>query len=252
MSKKVAKMKPISPRIRQYYDGHKGPYKVYIRKVEQDLKYFELNKAIRLKYKSVVDVFLSNKNKMSVTFSSMEEANTMPFNDEWNKKFKVYIPEATVEVMACVTFSTEEDEADIMKYGEGKFINSQLKNVKILEVLRFQKDVEIPSLLIKDKIPTSVVRVTFPGQIIPERIVIDSLLLITREFRRKVMFCEKCLKYNHTSKLCNNKQVCKICLKSHDGIYRRRYSCDLWTLQERSRNRQCQMPKKISYPKKGC
>lgn len=41
--------KPISPRIRQYYDGHKGPYKVFIRKVDQELKYFELNKAIRLK-----------------------------------------------------------------------------------------------------------------------------------------------------------------------------------------------------------
>ena len=50
-----------------------------------------------------------------------------------------------------------------------------------------------------------------------ERIEIDGLLLRTREFRRRVMFCDKCLKYNHTSKLCNNKQVCKICLKSHDG-----------------------------------
>ena len=169
----VAKIKPRSPRIRQYYDGHKGPYRVFIRKVDRDLKYFELNKAIRLKYKSVVDVFLSNKNKMSVTFSSMKEANTMPFNVEWNSKFKVYIPEASVEVMACVTFSTEEDEDDIMKYGEGKFNNSQLKNIKILEVLRLQKDVEIPSLSIKDKVPTSVVRVTFPGQIIPERIEID-------------------------------------------------------------------------------
>ena len=39
-----------SPRIRQYYGGHKGPYKVFIRKINQDIKYYELNKEIRLKY----------------------------------------------------------------------------------------------------------------------------------------------------------------------------------------------------------
>ena len=65
-------------------------------------------------------------------------------------------------------------------------------------------DVELNMVIIK--VPTSVVRVTFPGQIIPERIEIEGLLLRTREFRRRVMFCDNCLKYNHTSKLCNNKQ----------------------------------------------
>lgn len=203
----------VSPRIRQYYEGHKGPYKVFVRKIDKDIKYFELNKDLRKKYKTIVDVFLSNKNKISVTFSSMEEANKMPFNEEWNKIYKVYIPEAFVEVMACITYSIEEDERELTKYGEGKFNNNQLKNVKILEVLRFQKED-----INKVKSPTSVVRVTFPGRIIPEKIIIDGLLLRTREFRRRVMFCDKCLKYNHTSKLCNNKQVCKKCTKSHDGI----------------------------------
>ena len=79
---------------------------------------------------------------MSVTFSSMEEENKMPYNETWNKIYKVYIPEAFVEVMACevITYSIEEDEKELIKYGEGKFLNKQFKNVKILEVLRFQRE----------------------------------------------------------------------------------------------------------------
>ena len=216
IARMVLANKPL--RIRQYHEGHKGPYKVFIRKIIQDIKYFQLNKEVRKYYKSIVDVFLSSKNKMSVTFSSMEEANAMPYNIKWNAVYKVYIPEATVEVMACVTLSIEEDENELMKYGEGKFLNPHLKKLKILEVLRFHREENISGNLVKVKVPTSVVRVTFPGQIIPERLEIDGLILRTREFRRRVMFCDNCLKYNHTSKLCNNKKICKKCLKSHDGI----------------------------------
>lgn len=79
---------------------------------------------------------------MSVTFSSMEEANKMPYNETWNKIYKVYIPEAFVEVMACevITYSIEEDRhKELIKYGEGKFLNNQFKNVKILEVPKIPK-----------------------------------------------------------------------------------------------------------------
>ena len=68
-----------------------------------------MNKDIRKKYKSIID------DKMSVTFSSMEEEpNKMPYNETWNKIYKVYIPEAYVEVMACevITYSIEEDETN--------------------------------------------------------------------------------------------------------------------------------------------
>lgn len=198
-----------SSRIRQYFDGHKGPYKVYIRKISQDIKYFELNKDIRKQYSTILDVFLASKNKISVTFSSIKEANEFPYNKKWNSVYKVYIPEASVEVMACVTLSIDEDEEELLEHGEGKFLNPHLKNITILEVLRFHKE----NVGSKVKSPTSVVRVTFPGQIIPERIEIEGLLIRTREFRRKAMFCINCLKYNHTSKLCNNRQVCKKCVK---------------------------------------
>ena len=207
------------PRIRQYFDGHKGPYKVFIRKISQDIKYFELNKETRKKYKTINDVFLASKNKISITYSSMKEANEFPHDKKWNSVYKVYIPEASVEVMACVTLSIDEDEEELLKNGEGKFLNPHLKILKILEVLRFHREENASDTnMVKVKVPTSVVRVTFPGKIIPERIEIEGLLIRTREFRRKVMFCDNCLKYNHTSKLCNNKQVCKKCVKSHDGI----------------------------------
>ena len=163
IARMVLANKPL--RIRQYHEGHKGPYKVFIRKISQDIKYFQLNKEVRKYYKSIVDVFLSSKNKMSVTFSSMEEANAMPYNIKWNAVYKVYIPEATVEVMACITLNIDEVEKELLNFGAGKFLNPHIKNVKILEVLRFHKEEKLISgdNMVIIKVPTSVVRVTFPG-----------------------------------------------------------------------------------------
>lgn len=31
--------KVVTPRIRQYYDGHKGPFKVFVSKINRDIKY---------------------------------------------------------------------------------------------------------------------------------------------------------------------------------------------------------------------
>ena len=59
----------VSPRSRQYYEGYKGPYRAFVRKIEKDFKFFQLNKELRKNYNSIVDVYLSNKNKISVRFS---------------------------------------------------------------------------------------------------------------------------------------------------------------------------------------
>ena len=38
--------------LRIRHEGHKGPNKVYKRKISQDIKYFELNKEVRKDYTS--------------------------------------------------------------------------------------------------------------------------------------------------------------------------------------------------------
>ena len=57
---------------------------------------------------------------------------------------------------------------------------------------------------------TNTVRVTFEGLILPEQINLLGLLIPVREFKRRQMFCEKCLKYNHTKNHCNNKPAQQI------------------------------------------
>ena len=47
MAKVVDILSVKTSRVRQYFDGHKGPYKVFIRIFLQDIKHFEFNKDIR-------------------------------------------------------------------------------------------------------------------------------------------------------------------------------------------------------------
>ena len=52
---------------------------------------------------------------------------------------------------------------------------------------------------------TNTVRVTFDGLLLPEFLNVDGLLIPVREFKRKQMFCNLCMRYNHTKSHCNNK-----------------------------------------------
>lgn len=170
-------------------------------------------------------------NKIRVTFSAKEhmskdsidqarrEANALPMC-EWNNKFRIYIPEKLAEVMGCISWSAKESTNEIVRDGKGKFKNLFLPDVNILDATRFMRKVEEPSEK-SEMIKTNTVRLTFAGLVLPEYLNINGLLVPVREFRRRQMFCEKCLCYNYTQSHCNNKPkkvtelVCFHCQGQH-------------------------------------
>lgn len=221
-------------RIRQYSSDNKGPFVVCIRVRDRDkqpLESVRLTKFIRNANKSKIDIRQVNEFKMRVTFIAKVEgveststaptqllptqdmidlaryeANSLPKAEEFNKKYRIYIPEKLVESIGCATFSTSDDIKELKTSGFGKFKNPNMPKVKILEVLRFKKVIDATIVGAQPTTTdTSTIRVTFEGLLIPEYIELFGLLIPVREFKRRQMFCKLCLRYNHTESHCVNK-----------------------------------------------
>lgn len=221
---------PITLRVRQYPESHKGPYIVNIRTKNEgrkkSLEVKKIQKYIFDKFKHVERVLVS-EHKMRVVFSesapkeniqlssgekldttntAREEANKLPKCEFLNSDYRVYIPEKYVEIKGVISWSKNETLEDFCLRGEGKFNRSEMKEVRVLEAVRLMKKVDEassrPSLE-----NTGLVIVTFEGLVLPNKFHLDGLLANVREYRPKQMFCKQCLKYNHTEKMCNNKKV---------------------------------------------
>lgn len=213
-------------RVKQYPEGHKGPYIVNIRAINEPLETKKIQKYVFEKFYHVERIEHVNEHKLRVIFkqrestntnvekcgesskalkSAREEANELPNANEWNKKFRVYISEKNVEVKGVIAWPVNEDISDFVKYGEGKFFDLRLKPVKVLEVVRLKRKVIENN---EEKLEnTATVIVSFEGVVLPNKLNINGLLIPVREFRNKQMFCHNCKRYNHTEKMCNNKKV---------------------------------------------
>lgn len=207
-------MSSVVKRVRQYGEKNKGPFIVCVRAIEKPLLSLKIMKFLRDNYKCNLITKQINEYKMNVIFEPANNnddnikiargyANAFP-KSEWGKTYRVYIPERLVETIGCISWSADQEVDDIVKYGGGKFHNTSLPNVDVLDAVRFEKVIEEAGNM-PQKISTNTVRVTFDGLLLPEFLNVDGLLIPVREFKRKQMFCELCLKYNHTSSHCNNK-----------------------------------------------
>ena len=203
-------------RVRRYDDNNVGPFVVCIRAMKKPLPAMSLIRVLHKTYKSTLNTRQINEFKINVVFSPINdeaqnvliarnEANHFA-NTDWQDKdyLHIYIPEKLVEVIGCIVWSADEPVEDIVTYGQGKFRNTTLKDVKIVNATRFEKLIDEAGNEQRRE-PTNTVRVTFEGLLLPSYVNVDGLLISVREFKRKQMFCEACLKYNHTISHCNNK-----------------------------------------------
>lgn len=201
-------------RFRLYHPNNKGPFIVCVRAVDKPLPSRTISKFLFEKCKSKLNIHQVNAFKMKVTFSpenessnslrvARDEANQFAKTDLQNST-QIYIPEKLVEVMGCIAWSPDEDVFDIYSLGKGKFNDTSVPDVDILDAVLLKRSVKTADGTVTTEV-TSTVRVAFEGLLLPDYLSIDNLLIPVREYKRKQMFCEKCLRYNHTETHCNNK-----------------------------------------------
>lgn len=197
-------------RIRQYPEGHKGPFIVYVRaKDGKGLKQMAVSKLIFDSCKPGVDrIDQVNAFKMRVVFKTAQAANQAPLM-QCLEPYRVYIPASEVEVDGVIRLEPSEDEKDLEKFGRGVFDNIGLSEVKVLEAYRVGRKQG------NDVIQTRVVRVTFPGKVLPDKVVLDGLRIPVRLYRPLEMVCTRCQRTGHTEKLCVSRPRCMKCGETH-------------------------------------
>ena len=202
-------------RIRQYPLEHTGPFFVYIREINPSfpLKSVMFSKYLYAKFKSVTSVQAISRVKIRAELSNAADANEL-VKDPFFKSFRIYIPAEDVEVQGVIQLSSDCSAAECTEHGIGKFKYPDTPEIPILESFRITKQSD-PLSAETGRVPTSFVRVTFAGKVLPDYVVLHGLLLPIKISIRKAMFCDNCLQLNHTAKLCSNKPVCPKCNESH-------------------------------------
>lgn len=198
-------------RVRYYASDYKGDILVFIHTSGEGLKADAIYKTLFKHFKNISQVTLVNKNKIKVLFDggekrkeSIVEANTLA--ECVIKDCSIYIPAKYVEVQGVVSWPVCEKIDDFVINGKGKFRNPLMKRLKVLDSIRLKKKSSEASNEPKLE-DTSIVIVTFEGNLLPDSLEIDKLLVSVREYRRHEMWCEICRRYGHTQKFCNNKKL---------------------------------------------
>ncbi|XP_055714822.1 uncharacterized protein LOC129808940 [Phlebotomus papatasi] len=166
-----------SPRIRVYHKNAKGPYFVYIRQRVggQAIHSVIVSKLLTRKYKSIVALKVVVKEKMRVEFTDLNEANKLPFDNDFAKDYHVYIQASCVEIQGVIPFSIHEDLKDIKESAVGRIKAKMTESIDIVEVKRLHKYVKTN---VEEKaVPINFVRITFAGHILPEIVEINKLLI---------------------------------------------------------------------------
>lgn len=198
-------IKTIRPRL--YPEGYKGPFTVYLRQIDDPIKFLAISKTIVKSFGEnvIAKMHEVNRSKARIEFISAKYANdfvSQPLLSEYRK----YILSENVEVSGVIDVPHFSDVQEMASKGSGKFKNSGLENVKIIEVYPFKKIISEENGQ-KKSLYTGRTKIVFEGTVLPNWVELEQWLIPVRVFNPSVMTCDKCGKFNHTSTYCKTKCV---------------------------------------------
>lgn len=223
--------KNIETRVRKYAFNYKGEIVVFIRAKDEPLKSKRIYKYLFDHFKYVSEVTQMNQHKIKVVFNESEKNNNKQTNEKIKREANfcesdtdrvkaikeanalckisidschIYIPAKYAEIQGVISWPTGQDVKDFLVCGRGKFNNTAMSAAKVIETFRLMKKASDGSNKLEE---TSIVIVTFEGNLLPNKLALENLIIPVREYKRREMFCEACKKYGHTKKFCNNKKL---------------------------------------------
>ncbi|KAG6458273.1 hypothetical protein O3G_MSEX010785 [Manduca sexta] len=204
-----------------YSASDKGPFMVFISKSMSDPSSGVLLKALKFAQfmyrhdiKGVIDGGIKSlgRNKLSVQFSSAEEANNFVGNTVLSQNnFDATIPRFQVTRMGVVRdiptdWSLEEFVSDIVTPPNcGQVLRARRLNFKT------KKDNTVTWA------PSSTVVLTFSGQVLPERVFCYHASLPVSCYQLPTIQCLNCLRFGHVRAQCRSNPRCFRCSQPHHG-----------------------------------
>lgn len=201
-------------RVKVYPQNAKGPFEVFFRRLDSPLNALHISDLLHRSYRSVKEVKSISLTKVRATFTNRSDANAVVADTTLTASYRVYVPCERVEILGVV-YDEVLDLQTVAEQGFGQFKNPNLPKVEVLDCERMV----VKS--VKDDVveftPSNALRVTFAGTVLPNYLNVNRLLIPVRLFTPKVMQCDRCQSFGHTSKYCANKFRCAKCGQFHDS-----------------------------------
>jgi hypothetical protein len=253
-----------SPTKRIYPSDIDGRFIVYIREWKISLPHITIPRYLCKKYATgILQIVKVHKQKIRVECSNSFTANLLVADGELNKEFRVSVPADVVEINGVISISNDLNTLDLVNFGAGVFGDPSIPSVQIVDAYRMRKTFthngkDVP-------VDSEQVRVTFKGRALPKIVIIFGSRVPVRLYKPKLMFCDRCQGFNHTSKFCTSPLKCGKCGEQHDTascqlgpkcalclenvIHKKREECPVF--QERTVNLQNRVKfrSKIAYSK---
>lgn len=160
----------------------------------------------KLCVKNIISIKSAGRNRIKIQLKTINDANLLVNNNALeSENLRAFIPNHLLE------------KKGVIRGVDTYFDNNYLKEniicpTKVLDVQRMQRKTSIDNKAVL--IPKQTVIITFQGNLLPNEIVINSVLFPVETFYGKVTQCFNCLKYGHISKQCRNStSLCINCAK---------------------------------------
>lgn len=154
--------------------------------------------------KGIVAVHRVNAHKIGITFRKPEPANSFLSMDDFLMKYKLraFIPAYMTEKTGVLRFVPRDmSNEDIYK--------NLCSDAEVISVKRFMRKVD------GKLAPLNTVAVTFATTTLPQYVYINLFRYEVHTYIPPLIQCYKCLKFNHSAKVCRGIQMCSSCAGQH-------------------------------------
>lgn len=163
-----------------------------------------LTKLFNENVKGIVAVHRINAHKIGITFGKAAEANNFLKMEQFlmKNKMKAFIPSYLTEVIGVIRYvPTEMSNEEIYK--------NITSDAEVVSIKRFMKKVD------GKLVPLNTVAVTFASTCLPQYTYINMFRYPVHIYIPPLLQCYKCLKFNHSAKVCRGQQNCSSCAGQH-------------------------------------
>lgn len=193
---------------RQFPENHSVDCVVYVESTEDEKlgnkNPMTLTKLFTENVKGIVGVHRVNAYKIGITFRKPAPANNFLKMDHFlNKnKFRAFVPAYLSEKTGVIRYvPTDMSNEDIYK--------NISCDAEVISIKRFMRKVD--GILT----PLGTVAVTFAATTLPQYVYIQLFRYPVHTYIPPLVQCFKCLKFNHSAKVCRAVQMCSSCAGQH-------------------------------------
>ncbi|XP_063378256.1 uncharacterized protein LOC134665287 [Cydia fagiglandana] len=193
---------------RQFPDNHSAECVVYVESQENDKlgnrNPIALTKLFTDNVKGIVGVHRVNAHKVGVTFKKPAPANNFLKMDNFlgKHKLKAFVPAHLTETTG------------VLRYVPKEMSNEEIyKNItcdtEVISVKRFMRKVD------GKLVPIGTIAVTFAATTLPQYAYMQMYRYPIHMYIPPLLQCYKCLKFNHSARVCRGEQMCSACSGQH-------------------------------------